>query len=303
MNLSGPDIPQIQCRPPDGCCGPSPSVITREDFICQIRTLLPEGDVWNNTLPTEAPEAGTMAIGAAAVGCMRVGCEQLVFGSCCVEIAIPCDVDPVAPQLALVDAFAAVAYQAVVALVAMLRELDPCTAQTTVKRWGERYGLVGDPCARQWSDRAISALICVMLQIKRNVVNYDYLRQLAGRFGAEITIREAGDMNCGPTGWWTMARDREANCPQPVACPPDAYRMMIPIMRMESSCATLPLSLNIITAPGDIVFPDNCNLPPLNKTMTHDPELYEAFKWLLPKILPQPAFYCFYERNLADCIQ
>jgi hypothetical protein len=277
--------------------------MTEDEFICQIRTLLPEGDVWNTTLPTKAPEAGTTAIGAAAVGCMRVGCEQLVFGSCCAAVAIPCDDEAVAPQLAIVDAFAAVAYKAVLQLCDMLKELDPCTAEKTIRRWGERFGLVSDnPCDPQWSDRTVSALICVMLEIKRHPMNLAYLEALAARFGAEVVVREAGDMNCGPTGWWTMARDR-AECPLPAACPPEARPDWSSVIRMHPGCEGLPLSLNLITAPSEIRLPDNCNLTPPDKVLPHDPELYAAFKWLLPKILPQPAFWCIYERRPAECIQ
>ena len=114
-------------------------------------------------------------------------------------------------------------------------------------------------------------------------------------------------MNCDDAfanGWWTMARDR-AECPQPAACPPEAKPPYYPpIVRLVPGCEGLPLSLNLILNPGDISLPDNCNLPPPHKALPHDPELYEAFKWLLPRILPQPVLWCIYQKGVPDeCVQ
>src|SRR5262249_18198877 len=92
-NWSGPDEPETLCWIPDGCCGPSPCDIGPDDFMCQVRSLLPEGDPYNNT--AESIREPPPRYGAITVGCARVGCEQLIFGSCCTEI-IPCEVDPVA---------------------------------------------------------------------------------------------------------------------------------------------------------------------------------------------------------------
>lgn len=301
MNLSGPDLPEIQCYVPDGCCM-TPCGITLDDWLCQIRMLLPEGPLWNPTLPSRASETTAQPTGAVAIGRMRIGCEQLILGSCCEETAVPCDDDEVAPQLALIDAFSAATYKAVQQLCDMARELDPCHAEATAPRWGERYGLVSDdPCAPKWPDHVIGALICAMNEIKRNVMTYDFLHGLAARFGAKLSIYAAGDMNCGPSGWWTMARDR-SECDPPQTCPPNAWPDWAPV-RTDLNCEIGLMSLNAVTCPDDIRLPENCNLPPLEKTQPHDPELYAAFKWLLPRILPQPAYWCQYECDPADCIQ
>src|SRR5262245_60730230 len=122
MNASGPDVAGIKCYTPDGCCGPSPCDVTLEQFICQVRSLLPEGDIYNATRIATNPDAATANKGAITVGCAEVGDEQLVFGGCCGD-DVSCAVgEPIAPQLAVVDSYSAVAYEAVVALCAMLRE-------------------------------------------------------------------------------------------------------------------------------------------------------------------------------------
>lgn len=303
MNASGPDIAAIQCRPPDGCCGVSPCAIDEDEFICQIRSLLPEGDVFNTTLPPSLPPALTAPAGAITVGCSIVGCEQLVFGGCCDDEAV-CDVVPVAPQIAVVDAFASAAHGAVAALCQMLRELDPCTADLTLRKWGERFGITHPDCNGEWSDEVLATLICVMLQIRLHVINLEYLTTLAKLFGAEFVIRNAGDMNCGPDGWWTMARDRN-ECPPPVTCGDDAPPRRFDSgqsLRLDPTCISLPDSLNLILSPGDIYLPPNCNYPPVPDHLPHDPERYEAFKWLLTRILPQPVFWCIYERDAENCI-
>src|SRR5262245_10104502 len=99
---SGPDIAPIKCYERDAGCGPSPCAIDTDEFICQVRSLLPEGEPWNNTRPaTRTPPVNQ---GAITIGCARVGCEQLVLGGCCADI-IPCEDLPAAPQLAVVDSF------------------------------------------------------------------------------------------------------------------------------------------------------------------------------------------------------
>jgi len=300
--LTGPDIPAIQCYTPDGCCGPSPCGISEDDFICQIRSLLPEGELYNNTMPTTPPETELGAIGAAGVGCSRVGCEQLVFGSCCERSVIPCDTAKVAPQVALVDSFAAVAFTAMQALCSVIRELDPCTADLTLRRWGQRYGLVTDDlCAPQWSDDVLRALLCELQRTRQSVINWDYLTALAGRFGAHITISAAGDFNCGPSGWWTMARsltgcDPRETCPEGVE--PNAWAG--PWLRLVPTCQGEPDSLNLVLSPADIVPPPNCNLPVV--TRSHDPALYAALKWLLPHILPRNILWCIYDQDVPNCL-
>jgi len=297
--LTGPDIPAIQCYTPDGCCGPSPCGIDLEDFICQIRSLLPEGELYDITGLTVPPEVEPGGVGAAAVGCSKVGCEQLVFGSCCERTVIPCDPLKVAPQVAVVDAFAAVGYRAMQSLCEVIKEFDPCSASLTLRRWGRRFGLVTDDlCAPQWSDDVLRALLCELLRTRQSVINWDYLTALAARFGAHITISAAGDMNCGPGGWWTLARDPVAaeitTCPEGVE--PNAWAG--PWMRMAPTCEGIPDSLNLVLSPIDIVPPPNCNLPAVTKP--HDPDLYAALKWLLPKILPRNVLWCIYERGVPD---
>jgi len=304
MNQSGPDVADIQCRVPDGCCGPSPCAITKDQFICQIRSLLPAGDLYNTTLPTDAPETENIVISSTTVGCLTVGQEQRVFGGCCEELSLPCDDTAVAPQLALVDAFAAVGYDAVRALCEMLRELDPCTADRTLRDWARRFGMIGDDlCDPQWSDHVLAILICVVSEIKLRVINWDYLQRLAARFGAQVVMHAAGDFNCGPIGWWTMARDRD-ECPETVTCPPGQLTNENAggWIRLTPTCEGTPESLNLVLCPADIQLPNNCNNPPPLTTLPHDPELYQAFKWLLPKILPTDVFWCVYECDPENCI-
>lgn len=312
ISTAGPDVPEIRCYVPDGCCGPSPCAMTADEFICAIRALLPEGDLYNNTLP---PTPQTPAVPSTiTIGCARIGCEQLVFGGCCDTGVIPCDIEPVAPQLAVVDAFSAVAYSAIQALCQMLRELDPCTAKLTIRRWAARFGIVfPDPCEGEWSDEVLATLICLVPQIRLHVINWDFLTQLAARFGAKLTLHYAGDFNCGPLGWWTMARTADV-CPVTEACndfleiardencAPRPICRTTTLIRLESPCVGLPQSLNLVLTPTDIMLAPNCNFPPLPATLPHDPELYQALKWLLPRILPRPTFWCVYEADPANCI-
>jgi hypothetical protein len=301
IDPSGPDLPAIQCYQVDGCCGPSPCAITQDDFVCQVRSLAPEGDIYNNTQPAVLPTIQNR--GAVTVGCAKVGCEQLVLGSCCIEPTIPCVIDdPVAPQLAVIDSFAVSAYGAVQALCAMLLELDPCTAQVTIKCWAQRFNIAyPDPCAATgWSQGLLAFLICLITQLRYNVVNMDFLTELAARFGATFIIRYAGDLNCGPGGWWTLARDAP-ECPPLTACPPDASvsTRNTPMVLPFQGCYTVQPSLNIILSPANITIPSNCNLPGAGApvTLPHDAELYSAFKWLLPQLLPATALWCVYDNN------
>lgn len=300
-DTTGPDIAGIYCYTPDGCCAPSPCRISEEEFICQVRQLLPEGEIYNTTLATTPQTGMNPANSAITVGCARVGCEQLVFGGCC-DDNIVCTDEPWAPQLAVVDSFAATAYGSIQALCDMLKELDSCTADLTLKRWADRMGLL-DPgyCKDQWSDKVLAVLICYIPQISGRVMNWEALQIIAARFGAQLVLHAAGDFNCGPIGWWTMAREQQG-CPEFYRCPPDRIMAPDPIARLTPTCLGTPDSLNLVISPADISLPPNCNFPPVPDTLPHDPELYEAFKWLLPKILPQPVFWCVYERDEADCI-
>lgn len=302
-NQSGPDARTTICWPPQGCCLPGPCKVTEWEFLCAIRSLLPEGEIFNNVLPTQKdpPEF----IGVITVGCARIGCEQLILGSCCSDFP-PCTDEPIAPQLAVVDAYAATAYRVLQALCNLVRELDPCTAVVTRRKWAERLGLISDDlCEPQFSDDVLAQLLCIWPSLRGRIWNWATLQEIAARFGASITLREAGDMNCDEAfanGWWTMARDR-ADCPTIDACPPSAKPPYLPpILDLHPGCEKLPLSINLILSPSDIQIPDNCALPG-DKVLPHDPDLYEAFKKLLPRILPQPAFYCVYDSDPANCIQ
>lgn len=301
-NLSGPDEPGIACWVPIDCCGWSPCAVTRDDFICQIRTLLPQGEIWAPIAPTTPPEIETGGSGAVTVGCARVGCEQLIFGSCC-DDRVLCTDDPDPPNLAIYDAFASVSYEVLRALCAMLNELDPCTADKRLQRWAKRFGLLSDDlCAPVWSDEVLKLLLCTLAQIQHNVMNWNYLRTLAGQFGADLKVQPAGGFGvCFQTGWWTMGRMGPADCPKPEYCPPADPRFPQWI-RLTPPCEQVPDSLNLIVCPSDIRLPDNCNLRLAGTTYPHNPELYAAFKWLLPKILPQPIYWCVYDCDEAICI-
>jgi len=274
--------------------------VTQEDVICAVRSLLPEGNIFNNTRNPTGEEVGN--VGAVTVGCSHVGCEQLVFSGCC-DDRISCDDNPIAPQLAVFDAYAVGVYGVVSALCNALREVDPCTADLLLQQCARRYGLVTDDlCAPQWSDDTLRALLCIVPQIKQHVMNWEYLQELAGQFGASLTVRAAGDFSdCGPPGWWTMARDQVADPPVAVCPPPENEPMRTPWLRLEPTCFGRPDSLNVILAPTEITPPANCNLPPI-VPQPHDPDLYAAFKWLLPKILPRPVLWCFYERDESACV-
>jgi hypothetical protein len=307
MNLSGPDTAEILCRVPDGCCGPTACDVDEDGFICQIRALLPEGQIFNNTAMATSPltQRPILHLGAITVGCNKVGPgNQLVFGGCC-EDEIPCADEPALPQLALADAFGAVGFTAVEALCVMLRELDPCTAQLTIRMWARRLGVIAPgPCAQEFSDKVLALLICIIWRLRFEVANWDFLSRLAGLFGAQIVLRYAGQFDCPeqhPSGWWTMARD-QAVCPDKLNCPDDPLPSHGELIPLVPACYSALMSLNIIVAPGERIFPPNCNLPTVPSPQPHDPEFYEAFKWLLPKILPRNAFWCVYERDDVNCI-
>jgi hypothetical protein len=304
MNLSGPDLAEIQCRVPDGCCGPAPCDVTLDNFICQLRALLPEGQLYNNTLNPTPTQLPTIALGAVLICDNKIGCVQLILGGCCGDDII-CNDDPPSPQLAVVDAFSAVAFGAVQALCIALRELDPCRAQLTVHQWARRYGIgYPDPCVGQWSDPVLALLICVLLRLRFEVRNWEFFQRIGAFFGAEMVMRYAGQFDCPeqhPTGWWTMARDRSPDCPPVDACPPPAP-MAVPLIRMTPTCDGTHISFNIIMSPGPRVIPPNCNLPTLPSPQPHDPELYEVWKWLLPQLLPAGPYWCIYQRDPANCI-
>ena len=69
------------------------------------------------------------------------------------------------------------------------------------------------------------------------------------------------------------------------------------------SCETPPVSINIVMCPTDVRLPANCNLHFASETLPPDPELFEAFQWLLPQLLPLgKTIWCVYVCDPADCI-
>jgi hypothetical protein len=216
-----------------------------------------------------------------------------------------CDDEPIAPQLAVVDAYAASAWAVVEHFCDAFKELDPCSTNLMLKDWAKRLGLISDdPCSMQFSDHVIAEMLCIIPTIRGRIFNMAYLEEISGIFGADVIVRPAGDFSdCAPSGWWTMARDRNGDCPPAEdPCPPESHVVVQPIIPMVSTCETLPDSLNIVLCPSDRRFPENCNLPRPDEP--HDPELFAAFRdWLLPKILPQPVFWCIYTCDANNCIQ
>lgn len=301
-NMSGPDEPGISCYVPEGCC-PDLCALTEDDYICQVRTLLPQGEGPYNATQI-AYRVPPQNMGATTIGCARIGCEQLIIGGCCDDENL-CDDDPIAVQLAVVDSWAAAAYKVIRALCDALRELDPCTSEKKIREWAKRLGIISDdPCGPQWSDETLKVLVCVLPMIKKRPFNMELLTELAGVFGATVTVRAAGAFNdgCAP-GWWSMARDRDPNCAEPVACPPDARHYGEPLIQFVPECEQIPDSLNIVLCPSERKLPENCNLPIPTTTLPHDPELFQALWHYLPKLLPPPTFWCLYNCDPADCVQ
>src|SRR3954454_3110851 len=137
LNSTGMDVPGIACHTPDGCgCGPDPCAISLEDFICAVRQLLPEGEPYR---PSKAPGTTPVQNSGATVICDDTpnvvgspGCagEQLIVGGCWGDDRpVACGEEETAPQLAVIDSFAAVLYGFVQALCKALCELDQCCAK------------------------------------------------------------------------------------------------------------------------------------------------------------------------------
>lgn len=312
MNESGPDFPAVQCHTPDGCCGPSPCDVTLGNFIGQIRSLLPEGQLYINTSSGTPSQLAASSLGAVVVCDNPIECTeeqgsgQLILGGCCGE-EIRCEDEPPLPQLALVDSFAAVAFGAVQALCVMLKELDPCTATLTVQQWARRYGIgYPDPCQGSWSDPTLSLLICYLLRLRFEVRNWAFFQAVGAFFGAQMVMRYAGQFDCPdehPSGWWSMARDGAPECPPIAPCPDEPPPLAPPLIPLVPTCDGPNISLNIVMWPGQRVLPGNCNLRAVTSPLPHDAELYEVWKWLLPQLLPQGPFWCIYQRDLENCIQ
>jgi hypothetical protein len=310
---TGGDTPGIACYTPDGCgCGPGPCAITLDDFICAVRQLLPEGEPYR---PSKAPAGNPVENSGATVICDETpnivgspGCaggEQLIHGGCCSDGGpIACVEEEIAPQLAVVDSFAAVLYGFVQALCKALCELDPCCAKDTLNRWAERFGIVrtdAQGCVVPFPDPVLSFLVCIYFQLKDVVFNLKSLEDLGRLFGARVEMQYAGAFNCSYYGhYWHMARNVDATCQEgrPAACGP-ATRLpqrTVPLV----PCETTPDSINVLLCPTERIFPANCNTgqrPPL----PYDPEYLEAFRWLLGKILPSSVFWCVYDCKHFDC--
>ena len=307
---TGPDRPGIACYTPDGCgCGPGPCQISLDDFICAVRQLLPEGEPYR---PSKPPGAAPVQNYGAAVVCDNLvgsaSCpgEQLILGGCCDEEGpIACVEEEIAPQLAVVDTFAAILYGMVQALCKALCELDPCCASDTLERWAERFGIVRTDalgCVVPFPPAALAFLVCLFSQLKSVVYNLKTLEMLAGLFGAQVRLELAGAINC-PTylHYWHMARDRDESCRDgaPTVCGPDIPRPQR-VLRFAPCETRPPESINVIVCPAERVFPQNCNRP-VPSPQPYDPDIYDAFLWLLPRILPKPDRWCIYECDAMQC--
>ena len=336
---TGPDIPGIVCYTPDTCCGPNPCDISCADFICAVRQLLPEGEIYNTTKSppvvddreyymvcdnviscetdcgqqmvhgTNAPPPALVNMGATAVCDNQVGSEscsgeQLIVGSCCPD-SIQCVMEETAPQLAVIDSFAAVLYRTVKALCVLLCELDPCCATRTLDAWARRFGIVRydeQGCEQPFPNHVLALLVCLFGRLRHEVMNLENLERLAALFGAQVTLRYAGSFNCPPYGWWSMARDLDASCERAVV---GCGKPVAPLRVVEMfACESIkPESINIIVCPAERTWDENCNMPVPTSPKPHDPEIYKAFLWLLPRVLPPFVRWCVYECNPNDCIQ
>ena len=190
------------------------------------------------------------------------------------------------------------------AVCTMLRELDPCTAESTLASWATRYGLLPiGRCDYQFTDKQLKAIVCFLYTYAQNDVplNFAKIAEIAAAFGAEVEFTYAGDFSdCNPyPGWWTLARsgcEHENTMPM---CDGSAVGNST-LVRLVTTCDdTLQLSLNVILRPIDIHIAGNCNHEAVD--LPHDPELYEAFKILLERILPQTASICIYEEGESEC--
>lgn len=300
---NGPfDTSNVKCYVPTGCCPVSACAITLDDFMCAVRALLPEGEVFNTTKADTQPPTPTPPVG---VGCFTVGCDPV----CGENVEQPlCDDTTPAPQLAIVDAFAATSYGVVERLCCMLAELDPCTAVTTVDRWLARYGVPLGACDPSWSDEVKSLLVCIMSRISHNfVLNKANLTALGTYFGVVTTIYNAGQINCGGgmPGLITLARAPRFSrgCADVGGCG-DAP---VPDLRQKTvtwgAPCTVPPSIDLVVCRAETVVAENCLLPGAGYTVTPTQELYDAFLWLLDKLISAGTDICVYRCEDVPCLE
>lgn len=335
------DLSNVKCYEPEGCCPLDPCKITQDDLICAIRTLLPEGPVFN---PAIAGDPLTPTPTPPGVGCFTAGCGVVCDGA---EVPVEtCTDTPQQMQINTVDVFAATAYTAIQAFCCMLKELDPCTAVTTVERWLERYGVLRSECDAEWSDDLKKLILCLLPKLSNNfVLNKRNLESLAAYFGVAVKIYNAGDFNCsGIPGMWTLDRGRVRGG-TPTGCAPidscdlnDRYRYLLgkeldgyhyiltgltesgsvsleglyeagpqaPIIPPSTTvaafgpCATLP-AIDVVVCQAETVVPSNCLLPGTGGPVQPSTELYDAFFWLMDRIMPMNADICFYRCEDTPC--
>lgn len=299
------DFSNVKCYEKTGCCPVSPCDISLDDFICSVRALLPPGEVFNTT----APRTSASVTQAPGVGCFTVGCAPV----CGESIDDPaCDDEPPAPQIGMVDAFAATAYTAVEALCCMLKELDPCTAQTTVERWLARYGVPPSACAPTWSDETKALLLCLLAKVSHNfVLNKRNLDALAAYFGTTVSIFDAGDLNCGGLpGLFTFYR-RLGQCTPRSTLPcveGDASEIIVNMraknfrVQFDSACKPPP-PIDLVVCQQETHVETNCLLPGAGYTVTPTQELYDAFLWLLDRLVSSGVNICVYRCEDVPCLE
>lgn len=338
---NGPfDYSNVKCYVPTGCCPIDPCKVSLDDFICAVRALLPPGAVFNTTAAPIEPPVPVLPPG---VGCITVGCDPV----CGAPVPDPeCDNDPRAPQLAIVDAFAATSFTAVEALCCMLVELDPCTAQSTVDRWLARYGVPQGACDPTWSIEVKALLLCMLSKVSHNfVLNKKNLDALGSYFGVNVRIFNSGEFNCGGLpGLFTLARTRGVCTPsETLPCTTlyspligrdsaglyqyllgkkddgtygrlvngfenDYSDIIMELRRKNSSikfnppCAPPP-SLDLVVCQTETTVLSNCLLPGPGYTVTPTQELYEAFLWLLNRLISAGTDICIYRCEDVPCLE
>jgi len=339
------DISNVKCYEPVGCCPLDPCKVTKEDFICAVRTLLPEGPLFN---PAIAGDPLPEPVGTLGVGCLTVGCQPV-----CGEGAIPdpgCTDTPQQMQINMVDVYASTAFTSLEAYCCMLKELDPCTAVNTVDRWLERYGVLRTECDPEWTPEIKSLLLCMLSRVSNNfVLNKRNLDALAAYFAVKVTIYTPGDFNCGPEiGGWTLYRGRSqggtpTGCRVEDACD-GSYQYLLGLndsltyerllgsngflylplqgrgdespveekfpserasqsfVRWGSACVTLP-SIDLVVCQAETVVPANCLLPGAEGPVEPSADLYEAFLWLLNRLVGLNVDICIYRCDDAPCLE
>lgn len=290
----------INCRPLDGDCALSPCDITLDDFICALRSLAPEGPIFDMTYDASAATPVNILPSGAVCG-YTVGCEQKVVDASCVERDDEsCDPTPPKPQVSIIDAYATSAYTALQSLCSALKELDPCTADMTIDCWLARYGFPQRECTDPWPKHVAQRVVCALANLQAGaLLTGPYLSQIAAKFGASIEWQLAGDFNCNPPGVWLLGRDRfprGAVCPPEDVCDPDSPPAIAPrgqIINLMPPCTSAPVSLNIIVCRDVIQSFTNCLAPyedPLAGTF--DEDLFQAFLEMLKMLLPKQADIC-----------